>query len=123
IHYEDFIRAIYWLIEHQEFDGAVNLCAPEPLPNVEFMRIVRESWGIRFGLPASKWMLELGAIFMRTETELILKSRRVVPSRLLKAGFPFTFPTWPQAARDLCQKWQRRRTELRVARKSATVFS
>jgi len=62
-------------------------------------------------LPASRWMLELGAVFMRTETELLLKSRRVIPSRLLREGFVFRFPEWPDAARDLCARWraQRRR--------------
>lgn len=106
IHYEDFIRAIYWLIEHEDVDGAVNVCAPEPLPNGEFMRIFRATWGAHFGLPATRWMLELGAILLRTETELILKSRRVVPGRLLQDGFSFRFPTWCEAAHDLCQQWR-----------------
>jgi uncharacterized protein len=66
------------------------------------MRILREACGVPFGLPASKWMLEIGAVFMRTETELILKSRRVVPARLLEHGFTFTHPDWRGAARDLC---------------------
>ena len=106
IHYEDFIRAIYWLIEHEDVDGAVNLCAPEPVPNAEFMRTLREAWGMRFGLLATRWMLEVGAIFLRTETELILKSRRVVPGRLLQHGFSFRFPTWREAAHDLCEQWR-----------------
>lgn len=106
IHEEDFVRAIYWLIEHKEVDGAVNLAAPNPLPNAEFMRILREAWGISFGLPATDWMLEVGAVFMRTETELILKSRRVVPKRLLQQGFTFKFPEWLEAAQDLCRRWR-----------------
>jgi uncharacterized protein (TIGR01777 family) len=110
IHYQDFIRAIYWLIEHGICEGAVNLAAPNPLPNTEFMRELRQAWGIRFGLPATKWMLDIGAVLMRTETELILKSRRVIPGRLLKAGFSFSFPTWSEAARDLCSQWRRRNT-------------
>jgi uncharacterized protein len=81
----------------------VNLAAPNPLPNAEFMRVLREASGAPFGLPASAWMLTIGAAFLRTETELILKSRRVVPTRLLAHGFTFTFPTWQDAARDLCQ--------------------
>lgn len=60
------------------------------------------------GLPATKWMLEIGAFLLRTETELVLKSRRVVPGRLLKSGFAFQFPTWPEAARDLCARWEGR---------------
>lgn len=106
IHDEDFLRAIFWLIEHPEIDGPVNLAAPQPLPNADFMKTLRNAWGISIGLPAAAWMLELGAIFLRTETELILKSRRVVPGRLLEAGFEFQFPTWDAAARDLCRRWR-----------------
>ncbi|MGB8352994.1 MAG: TIGR01777 family oxidoreductase [Chthoniobacteraceae bacterium] len=106
IHETDFIRAIYWLIAHEDIGGPVNLAAPTPLPNAAFMRALRQAWGIRFGLPAAAWMLEIGAIFLKTETELILKSRRVTPGRLLHEGFTFTFPAWPEAARDLCNRWR-----------------
>jgi uncharacterized protein (TIGR01777 family) len=106
IHEHDFIRAIYWLIDHTELEGPVNLAAPHPLPNAEFMRALRAAWGISFGLPAAQWMLAIGAFFLRTETELILKSRRVVPDRLLKSGFVFSYPTWPQAAAELCRRWR-----------------
>jgi uncharacterized protein len=105
IHYEDFVAAVRWLIDRDDIDGVVNVASPNPLPNAEFMRLLREACGVPFGLPAREWMLELGAIFMRTETELILKSRRVVPARLLEQGFTFTFPAWDAAARDLCQQW------------------
>jgi uncharacterized protein (TIGR01777 family) len=110
IHDQDFIRAIHWLIAHEEIAGPINLAAPTPLPNAEFMRDLRAAWGVPFGLPAARWMLEIGAFFLQTETELILKSRRVIPGRLLESGFVFEFPTWPEAARDLCQRW---RTEQR----------
>jgi uncharacterized protein (TIGR01777 family) len=106
IHDRDFIRAVYWLIDHTEIEGPVNLAAPNPVPNAEFMRTLRAAWGIGFGLPAGKWMLEIGAFILRTETELILKSRRVVPGRLLQSGFEFEFPTWAGAAADLCQRWR-----------------
>lgn len=105
IHDLDFVRAVRFLIDH-ELDGAVNLAAPNPLPNREFLRALRQAWGARLGLPATRWMLELGAMFLRTETELILKSRRVVPGRLLDAGFTFQFPDWPEAAADLCRRWR-----------------
>ncbi len=105
VHGEDFVQAIRWLIAHEDVDGAVNIAAPNPLPNAEFMRVLREAWGARLGLPASEWMLAVGAVFMRTETELILKSRRVVPRRLLEGGFVFKYPHWPEAARDLCRQW------------------
>ena len=103
IHHADFVRAVNWLIAHDGFSGPVNLAAPEPLPNAEFMRVLRTAWGARFGLPAPRWLLEIGAFFMRTETELVLKSRRVVPGRLLEGGFAFQFPSWPGAAVDLCR--------------------
>ncbi len=102
IHHEDFVRAVYRLIEDNEMEGAVNLAAPNPLPNSEFMSQLREASGTPLGLPATKLMLEFGAVFMRTETELILKSRRVVPKKLLDAGFSFKFETWQKAARNLC---------------------
>ena len=106
LHGEDFIRAIYWLVEQEGISGPINLCAPHPLTNAEFMRDIRRAWGIPFGLPTPQWMLEIGAIFLKTETELILKSRRVVPQRLLEAGFTFQFPTWQEAAQDLCRQWR-----------------
>lgn len=106
IHEADFVRAIEFLVEHEEMDGVVNLSSPNPLPNREFMRELRRAWGTPIGLPATEWMLELGAVFLRTETELILKSRRVVPRRLLDAGFQFQFERWPDAAQDLVQRWR-----------------
>jgi len=107
IHETDFVGAIEFLIAHKEMTGCVNLSAPNPLPNRQFMRAIREAWGTGIGLPAAEWMLEFGAIFLRTETELILKSRRVVPGRLLKTGFSFRFPEWPEASRDLVNQWRR----------------
>ncbi len=105
VHDHDFVRAIDWLIDHPELTGPVNICAPNPLPNAEFMRALREARGTRIGLPASRWMLELGTWVLRTETELVLKSRRVVPGRLMRGGFTFDYPTWPEAARDLYDRW------------------
>jgi hypothetical protein len=84
----------------------VNLAAPNPLPNREFMRALREAWGIGFGLPAAEWMIEMGTWAMRTESELVLKSRRVVPTRLLEAGFEFRYTEWPVAARELVGRWR-----------------
>ena len=101
IHEYDFINAIYWLIDQPNIFGAVNLASPNPLPNAEFMRILREAANVGIGFPATRWMLEIGAAFMRTETELILKSRRVVPGILLKKGFQFQYPNWEVAAKEL----------------------
>lgn len=107
IHERDFVRAVLWLIEREGFDGPVNVAAPNPLTNAEFMRDLRAAWGMPFGLPASEWMLEIGAFVLRSESELALKSRRVVPARLMESGFTFDFPTWPQAAADLCERWRK----------------
>jgi uncharacterized protein len=109
IHERDFIGAVTWLIAHPELDGPVNLASPNPIPNAEFMRTLRAAWGIGFGLPATKAMLEIGAFFLRTETELILKSRRVVPGRLLQSGFRFQYPTWAEASAELCARRRARR--------------
>ena len=107
IHEVDFIRAIEFLIDRKELTGTVNLASPNPLPNRAFLRILRNAWGARVGLPATRWMLEVGTLLLRTESELVLKSRRVVPGRLLSAGFQFSYPTWPEAARDLVRQWRR----------------
>jgi uncharacterized protein (TIGR01777 family) len=106
IHDRDFLRAVDWIIDHDSLEGAVNLAAPHPLTNAEFMRALRQAWGTRIGLPATRWMLEIGALFLQTETELILKSRRVIPGRLLQDGFCFEHPSWPEAAADLCTRWR-----------------
>jgi uncharacterized protein (TIGR01777 family) len=103
IHEEDFCRAVLWLIEHQEISGPVNVAAPTPLPQAEMMRRLRRILRVPFGLPATLWMLELGALFLRTESELIIKSRRVVPGRLLAARFKFQHETVETALEDLCR--------------------
>ena len=104
IHDDDFVRAVQWLIDRDDIAGAVNVAAPDPLPNADFMRALRVAAGVPFGLGGTKWMLEVAAFFHRTETELLLKSRRVIPGRLLENGFEFNFPRWPDAARDLCRR-------------------
>ncbi len=107
VHDHDFILAVLWLIDHPEIDGPVNLAAPNPLPQAEFMRVLRAAWGMPIGLPATAWMAAIGALLLQTETELLLKSRRVVPGRLAAAGFEFQFPAWSDAARDLCARWRK----------------
>jgi uncharacterized protein (TIGR01777 family) len=104
IHEADFLRALRWIIERRQLVGAINVASPNPLPNREFMAELRRAAGVRIGLPATRWMLALGALAMRTETELVLKSRRVVPRRLLEDGFSFSYPEWPAAARELCER-------------------
>jgi uncharacterized protein len=101
IHEHDFVAAVIFLIARGDLTGVFNLCSPHPLPNRDFMAALRVAVGRRWGLPVPDWILEIGAFFLRTETELILKSRRVVPGRLREAGFQFRYPQWPAAAREL----------------------
>ena len=102
IHEADFCRAVDWLITHNDIRGPVNLASPNPLRNQEMMKTLRRVCRAPFGLPAARWMLEVGAFFLRTETELIIKSRRVIPRRLLESGFQFRFPTIREAFESLC---------------------
>ena len=101
IHQLDFCRAVEWLISRDDLSGPVNICSPDPVSNAEMMQTFREVMGMPLGLPATRWMLEIGAFVLRTETELILKSRRVTPRRLIKSGFTFQFPLMRQAVEDL----------------------
>jgi uncharacterized protein len=101
VHERDFVRAMYWLIEHDALRGAVNIASPEPLPYRDFMRELRQAAGMPIGLPATRWMLAVGAWALRTEPELVLKSRRVVPRALQESGFEFSYPRWSAAAREL----------------------
>lgn len=97
----DFVRAIRFLIEREELRGVFNVAAPTPLPNREFITAIHAALGRRWSVPLPAWLLEMGAICLRTATELILKSRRVVPARLQAAGFVFRFTEWTVAAQDL----------------------
>jgi uncharacterized protein len=101
IHEVDFCRAVSLLLEREELEGAVNLASPEPLPNAEFMAALRSAMGRKFGLPLPAPLVRFGAWARGTETELVLKSRRVVPGRLLEAGFEFRYPSWEEAVQDL----------------------
>lgn len=104
IHDADFCGCIDHIISDEKLSGPVNVASPNPLPNGEFMSTLREVLGVKFGLPAAKWMLEIGAVLMKTETELLLKSRRVVPGKLLDAGYKFKFPQWQSACGDLARQ-------------------
>ena len=104
IHEDDFVDAIRLLIDNESMVGPVSLASPGPLPQAEFQSVLRKALGVRIGLPATKWMAEVGAVFMKTDTELILKSRRVVPGKLLDAGFEFQFPNWQSASADLVSR-------------------
>jgi uncharacterized protein len=101
IHQDDFCRAIQWLLTNDALSGPVNVAAPNPVTNAEMMKIFRDVCGMPVGLPAANWMLEIGAFFLRTETELILKSRRVIPRRLTESGFTFGYPLLRAALEEL----------------------
>jgi uncharacterized protein (TIGR01777 family) len=101
IHEADYCQAVEWLIRQDAFRGPVNLVAPNPISNSEMMKNLRQVLRVPFGVPATNWMLEVGAFILRTETELLMKSRRVIPGRLLKSGFAFRFPSIRQAFEDL----------------------
>lgn len=101
IHIHDFCRTIEHIINDREIDGPVNVTAPEPLSNKEFMRLLRNKYHRPFGLSQNRLLLELGAIFLRTEAELLLKSRNVYPEKLMLQGFRFEFPTIAQALQHL----------------------
>jgi len=107
IHDQDFARAIQFLIERDDLTGAVNLAAPGPLPQRDLMRELRSAWRMPVGLPATRLMAEIGAFAMRSDTELLLKSRRVTPGRLSDAGFTFGYPNWQAAAADLASRRRR----------------
>ncbi len=109
VHEADFVRALDFLIAHEDLDGIVNIASPNPLLNRDFMKALRAAWRVRIGLPAKVWMIEIGTFFMRTESELVLKSRCVVPGRLLASGFRFLYPDWPAAARELVSRYPVRR--------------
>ncbi len=113
LHHEDLFAMLEWIRLNGALDGIFNACAPCPLPNREFMRTMRKACGVPIGLPAARWMLETGAFFLRTETELLLKSRRVVPARLLQSGFRFRYPEFPEAARDIAAEIKDLKFEIR----------
>ena len=108
VHELDFARAVEFLLARDDLDGPINIASPHPLTNREFIAALRDAWDVPNGLPIPTPILALGAFFLRTETELALKSRRVIPTRLLNAGFQFEFPTWPEAAEDLVHRWRHR---------------
>jgi uncharacterized protein (TIGR01777 family) len=108
IHETDYARAVEFLIGDEELQGPVNIAAPNPLPNREFMAALRWAWDVPNGVPAPSLAIKLGAIFLRTEPELVLQSCRAIPGRLLDAGFEFQFPDWPEAAEDLVRQWKSR---------------
>ncbi len=102
IHIQDFCRAVEFIINDENIFGKINITAPNPLANQEFMKSLRKEMKVPFGLNAPVWQLEIASIFLKTETELLLKSRNVYPEKLLKDGFQFLFPDVESAFHNLC---------------------
>lgn len=101
IHLADVLGIIRFLRAHSEIDGVVNVSSPNPSDNRTVMQTLRDLLGMPAGLPAPRWMLEIGSAVIRTETELVLKSRWVVPERLLGAGYEFEYPELRPALREI----------------------
>ena len=112
IHIEDTCRMIEWIYEKKKITGTYNCCSPNPVTNKEFMRLIRKATRHKIGLPAFKWMLKVGAILIGTETELIFKSRWVIPSKILETGFQFKFPKLEDAFANIIQKVPRKQYHL-----------
>jgi uncharacterized protein len=108
IHEHDFVAAIRFLLSRDDLSGPVNLSSPGPLTNHLFQTVLRHALLVQIALPSPTWLLKLGAFLMGTDTELLLKSRRVTPGRLLASGFTFRYPDWPSAAIELAGRWPRR---------------
>lgn len=104
IHEEDFINMVNFVLDNEELSGVYNVSAPRPVKNTQFMSVLRKSIKMPFGMPMPKWMLEMGAIIIGTETELILKSRRVVPKKLIEEGYKFQFAKLDNALSNLLHK-------------------
>ncbi|WP_458462094.1 TIGR01777 family oxidoreductase [Paenibacillus sp.] len=104
IHIEDLFRMVIYLQEHPHLNGVFNASSPHPVTNRELMARLREQMGVRIGLPSPRWMLELGARFIQTETELVLKSRWVIPERMEREGFTFTYGTLDAALAEILNK-------------------
>ncbi|UEQ78271.1 TIGR01777 family oxidoreductase [Chryseobacterium arthrosphaerae] len=101
IHINDFCKAVEWIIQHENISGAINVTAPTPLSNSVMMEKLRKKLKAPFGLNAPVWQLEIASIFLKTETELLLKSRNVYPENLLKSGFTFSYSTFDEALNNL----------------------
>ena len=101
IHIEDLYRIVRFLESREDLSGVFNCGSPNPVQNKELMRLLRQTMGRNIGMPATEWMLKTGAVVIRTEPELILKSRWVLPSRLIRAGFVFMYPTLKLALEEI----------------------
>jgi len=107
VHIDDVRRAIEWFLDHTDLEGTYNLSSPGPVTNSFFMSTLRRVAGVRLGLPTPAWLLKLGAALIGTETELVLKSRWVLPTKLLATGFTFQYPRIDTALRSVIRLQRR----------------
>lgn len=112
VHIEDLCRTIKWVYQHDKLEGVYNVCSPHPVTNRQFMASLRKASGHRIGLPAYTWMLKIGAALIGTETELLLKSRWVLPTKLLDTGFIFRYPDAEDAMKDVMRRFPRKKYHL-----------
>ena len=101
IHIEDLYNVILFVQQHKEISGVLNTSAPNPVNNKTLMELMRKYVGVPVGLPTPAWLLKMGAVIIKTETELVLKSRWVIPERLLNAEFEFKYPTMAEALKNI----------------------
>jgi NAD dependent epimerase/dehydratase family enzyme len=112
VHITDTCRMIAWIESRPEITGAYNCCAPHPVTNEVFMSTLRKATGHKFGLPAPSWLLQLGAPLIGTETELVLKSRWMIPTKITATGFRFSFPHLEEALQDIIKSVPRKQYHL-----------
>jgi uncharacterized protein len=112
VHIEDVCRSIEWIFDHPDMEGTYNCAAPNPVINSFFMKTLRHITGHKIGLPAYKWMLSIGAMLIGTEKELLLKSRWVIPTKLLQSGFTFKFAKLEDAIKNIVSKTARKKYHL-----------
>lgn len=104
IHIEDLFRIILFIQSHKELSGPINIGSPEPIDNKTFMKEVRKAMHVKIGLPAAAWMIKIGSMIIGTEPELILKSRYVLPQRLMDAGYTFEYPDIQSALKQIVER-------------------
>jgi hypothetical protein len=112
VHVEDTCRLIDWLEAHKDLEGTFNCSSPNPVSNKTFMHTLRKATNTNFALPAYEWMLKIGAELIGTETELILKSRWVLPTKILDTGFQFKFALLEDAIKDIISKTPSKKYQL-----------
>lgn len=101
LHVEDLYRIILFVQQEKTLEGVINAAAPNPVQNKMLMRLLRKYMHRGFGLPLPRWLLKIGAVLIKTETELVLKSRWVIPEKLLQHGYLFRYKLLEDAVKEL----------------------